>query len=196
MVKIKHLKIYSKPVNVKIKSSHNNQIIDHRIIDIYQGATNWAFSTRNFYNCLTDYNVAECQKKEEKKSIISYMTFIMGGSTADEIMYNRTFRGSEDDFNLFNLSFNKLEVKNLTENQSLISLKNELKEKAKNNINNNNSKFNKLIKTWKILENVTSSEIDYIFEYDDFPHQVKSIMNSQLKKQPTTNKQKPNWLIN
>lgn len=66
LVKIDNLKIYSKPVNVTIKSSHNNQIIDHRIIDIYQGATNWAFSKRNFYNCLTDYNVAECKKKKKK----------------------------------------------------------------------------------------------------------------------------------
>lgn len=124
------------------------------------------------------------------------MTFLMGGSAADEIMYNRNFLGSETDFNLFNLSFNKLEIKNLTENQSLISLKNELKEKAKNNINNNNSKFNKLIKTCEILENVTSYEIDYIFEYDDLPYQVKSIINNQVENSPTTNKQKLNWLIN
>lgn len=117
----------------------------------------------------------------------------MGGSAAEEIMYNRTFQGSEDDLNLFNLSFNKLEIKNLTENKSLISLKNELKEKAKNN---NNSKFNKLIKTCEILENVNRSEIDYIFEYDDLPHQVKSIINNQVENPPTTNKQKSNWLIN
>lgn len=75
LVKIDNLKIYSKPVNITIKSKYNNKIIDYRVIDIYEGEAHWTFSKRNFYNRLTDYNVATRQKREEKKSIISYGWF-------------------------------------------------------------------------------------------------------------------------
>lgn len=147
-------------LNVTFMNFYTNETRDEKFnvyygrVKIYNGLQ--PINNNDDYYCINpDYFPDEltfCLDEIVKSRLVAEMTASLGGSTADEMIYNKTLIEPNKDLKIFNYNFGKLTKLGLVGNKTLVIIKNELQAIARTNINKNKSRFEKLSKSCEMLE--------------------------------------------